>query len=108
MVEDDSIDEESTAYTIAVDLWAVGCIIFKLFTQQVQFPSGEYLKNYCWGENPFPEDLLKANGVGSGAVESFLRLLEPRPSCRLTAEAALKTAWLNSVDGCLSELSLVS
>ena len=41
MVEDDSIDEKSTAYTIAVDLWAVGCIIFKLFTQQVPFPSRE-------------------------------------------------------------------
>ena len=40
--------------------------------------------------------------------EFVLRLLEPRPSCRLTAEAALETAWLNSVDGCLSELSLVS
>ena len=108
MVEDDNIDEESSAYTIAVDLWAVGCIIFKLFTQQVPFPSRENLKplkKYCWGENPFPEDLLKANELGRGAVEFLLRLLEPRPSCRLTAEAALKTAWLNSVE---PELSLVS
>ena len=108
MVEDDSIDEKRIRLRWICGL--CGGLSLSCSRSRCRFHLGkpETFEKYCWGENPFPGDLLKANGVGSGAVESFLRLLEPRPSCRLTAEAALKTAWLNSVDGCLSELSLVS
>ena len=107
-------DEESSEYTNAVDLWAVGCVVFRLYTQQVPFPSREnlsplrcYCKRIRYKETLFPEEVLQESKVGEGAAEFILRLLEPRPERRLTAEAALETAWLNSVEEDPSELHVV-
>ncbi|KAL2041427.1 hypothetical protein N7G274_005809 [Stereocaulon virgatum] len=96
----DECDEESSAYTNAVDLWAVGCIIYKLYTHEVPFSAKENLqplKLYCWGKRSFPEDLLRARKVKSVMVGFISRLLESVPWNRLTAEAALENPWLNSV-----------
>ena len=101
-VDDEEIDEESSAYTNAVDLWALGCIVYKLYTHQVPFPSREGfmpLRRYSMGVRPFPVELLRKNGAGIESVEFLTRLLEPRPGRRLTAQEALETAWLNSVVG---------
>ena len=108
----DEGDEESSTYTNAVDLWALGCIIYQLYTHQVPFPAHSNLtplKRYCIGKTPFPLDPLRKNNVTKLSAESIMRLLEPRPSSRLTAQEALGTAWLNSVDGFSSEpLGIVS
>lgn len=104
-------DEEDPEYTNAVDVWAVGCIVFKLFTQHVPFPSGETmwpLKKYCLGKTSAPQAVLRERGVGNTGVNFVLRLLEPQPSRRLTAGAALEDPWLNSVDGSPSELDLIA
>lgn len=102
----DDGDEESSTYTNAVDLWALGCIMYQLYTHQVPFPSNSNLtplKRYCIGKKPFPLDPLRTNNVTKLSAEFIMRLLEPRPSSRLTAQEALETAWLNSVDGFPSE-----
>ena len=109
-VDDEEIDEESSAYTNAVDLWALGCIIYKLYTHQVPFPSRENflpLKRYSMGMRPFPVQLLRDNGAGIETVGFLVRLLEPRPGRRLTAQEALETAWLNSVDGKGAEMDVL-
>lgn len=109
-VDDEGMDEESSAYTNAVDLWALGCIIYKLYTHQVPFPTRDSpmpLKRYSMGIRPFPVELLKEKGVGMASVKFLMRLLEPRPARRLTAQEALDAAWLNSVDGEGAELDLL-
>ena len=103
-------DEEDPEYTNAVDVWAVGCIVFKLFTQHVPFPSGETmwpLKKYCLGKTSAPQAVLRERGVGNTGVNFVLRLLEPQPSRPLTAEAAQENPWLKSVDKDPAELNLV-
>ena len=108
----DDGDEESSTYTNAVDLWALGCIMYQLYTHEVPFPPNSNLaplKRYCMGKKPFPLDPLRKNNVTKLSAEFIMRLLEPRPSSRLTAQEALGTAWLNSVDGFSSEpLGIVS
>ncbi len=108
----DDADEETSTYTNAVDLWALGCIIYQLYTHQVPFPSNSNLmplKRYSMGKRPFPMEPLILNKVTKLAAEFIMRLLEPQPSGRLTAQEALGTTWLNSADGSSSELlSIVS
>lgn len=112
------------SYTDAVDLWALGCMVYGMLASQMPFvapttlldveTSGlapqidqlhqvdpTQLYRYCSGDVPFPiEELIRA-GADDHAIAFVAKLLRADPLSRLSAPAALQTPWLlqNPVEG---------
>lgn len=76
----------------AVDLWALGCIIFCLITGHVPFPVARDLFEYCEGRFPFPEDDMEDMSVKGARF--IVELLKPRPKDRLSAPEACQHPWI--------------
>lgn len=88
----DNADEERFEYTRAIDLWALGCIVYRLCTQMVPFPfhnNSLPLKHYCEQTTLFPEQALLSRGISKQFVALVKSLLRPEPSERLPAGAGL-------------------
>ena len=44
------IDEENFVYSNAVDMWSLGCIMYKLVVRKSPFDDAVALGSYCWGK----------------------------------------------------------
>jgi serine/threonine protein kinase len=89
-------DAPSAEYTNAVDLWAVGCITYRLVTGVVPFPPGRSLVKYCDDKSLFPFDPLFDSGIKSSGSKFIRELLVTHPKERLSASQALSHAWIIS------------
>lgn len=85
--------EEELLYTSAVDLWALGCLMYKLLTLEKPFPKSPSLRLYCYSMKSFPVGPLYAKDVSENAVEFIRQLMRAHPPERLNAETALKSDW---------------
>ena len=88
----DSIDDERSDYTHAVDIWALGCVVYRLWTRTVPFPANPNLRplqRYCSGRDTFPVEALKLAGCTYADVACIKALLSPEPLERPSAKAAL-------------------
>ena len=88
----DGIDDECSEYTHAVDIWALGCVVYKLWTNKVPFPSYSNLRplqRYCSGRNPFPSEALTSVGCRDEEITTIQALLHVEPSERPSAQEAL-------------------
>ena len=88
------IDEERSDYTHAVDLWALGCVLYKVCTGTVPFPSYPNLRplqRYCSGQDAVPGKTLQSGRWPwpKLIVDLIMALLNPRPSQRPSAFMAL-------------------
>ena len=88
-----STSSESSEYTNAVDIWALGCITHEMLTQVVPFPNLVALRSYCIRPEFLREIMLSKHISREGieAVESMLALLPPK---RIVAKEALGLRWL--------------
>jgi len=87
------INSETSEYTNAVDIWALGCLVYRLASGVVPFPPGLSLVAFCRDESTFPSKGLALSELGSTFVRN---LLVPQPSRRLAAQDALDHAWLRA------------
>jgi serine/threonine protein kinase len=87
-------DTPSAEYTNAVDIWAVGCITYRLVTSKVPFPPGRSLGKYCEDKSLFPLGPLFDSGIKGSCFEFIKALLEPHPEVRPSASQALAHAWI--------------
>ena len=85
--------EEELIYTSAVDLWALGCVMYRLLTLEKPFPKPSSLRLYCYSMKGFPVEPLYAKDVSENAVEFIRQLMRAHPPERLDAETALKSDW---------------
>jgi serine/threonine protein kinase len=84
------VDLDSSEYTNAVDMWAMGCVLYRLVLGCVPFPPGPSLVRFCENITSLPLDELPLSPPGI----TFLKdLLIPSPSARLTAQEALDHTW---------------
>jgi serine/threonine protein kinase len=86
----------SSEYTNAVDLWAVGCIVYRLITGVVPFPPGTSLVKYCEDKSLFPYDALFDSGVKRDGSRFIRQLLVTDPKDRPSASQALQHQWIIS------------
>jgi serine/threonine protein kinase len=85
------LDAETSEYTNAIDLWSLGCIIYRIVTGAVPFPSLLSLRNYCRDPSKVTLNMpptMEEAGMFVG------NLLMPHPANRPVASAALESAWL--------------
>jgi serine/threonine protein kinase len=86
----------SSNYTNAVDLWALGCIVYRLVTGVVPFPPGTSLVKYCGDKSLFPYDDLFDSGIKSKGAKFIRQLLATHPNDRPSASQALQHEWIVS------------
>ncbi|KAF1837853.1 kinase-like protein [Decorospora gaudefroyi] len=81
-------------YTVAVDIWSLGEIVFRALTNEPPFRTT--LASYIRGTAPFPMRVLAFYGVSEEGCDLVKSLLEPMPSSRITAGEALDHPWVGS------------
>ncbi|KAL8785895.1 MAG: hypothetical protein Q9195_008440 [Heterodermia aff. obscurata] len=97
-VDDEDTGDEEDEYTVAVDMWSLGCVIFQLLTLETPFANRKKLGSYCRSKlEKFPLVPLHQSAVSAAATEVIRGLLEPSPSHRTIADAALRCEWIQGV-----------
>ncbi|KAK2760894.1 hypothetical protein FQN54_002134 [Arachnomyces sp. PD_36] len=87
-------DEPTSVYDHFVDMWSLGCVIYKVATQKVIFDKPRDLKRFCSGRARFPAEPLLAKMSMEG-LEFVKNLVVPNPRGRLSAEDALEEPWVS-------------
>jgi serine/threonine protein kinase len=89
-------DAPSSEYTNAIDVWAVGCITYRLVTGTVPFPQLPSLVRYCADRSRFPHVPLFNSGITRAGSEFIQKLLVIQPEERPSASQALSHTWITS------------
>ncbi|RSL58998.1 hypothetical protein CEP54_007470 [Fusarium duplospermum] len=90
--EDDPDSPDAPGYSLAVDMWALGAITFRIVTGRVPFPSpvGRKLSRYVAHGGSFPPDELLSSECRAFIVSVMSRSPRDRPS----AATALRDPWI--------------
>ncbi len=85
---DDGVEDEP--FSLAVDIWAVGAIVFRMITGQLAFRSPRDLSRYVASKEPFPVD----SSMSPDCTQFVQAAMDASPRRRPTAEQALGTSWV--------------
>ena len=87
-------DEQNSSYTLAIDVWSLGCVLFRLLTQGFPFPKGRDLQLYLQSRKPFPSDILIKHNVSEDGVSLISKMMKSNPADRMTVTTALLHSWV--------------
>ena len=85
--------DDSSEYTNAVDIWALGCITHEMLTRALPFSSFFELRLYCVRPE-FPRDALLSKNISEKGIEIVEHMLALPPDRRIAAKEALDSEWL--------------
>ncbi|KAF7504791.1 hypothetical protein GJ744_001724 [Endocarpon pusillum] len=91
------LDESNhTGYTNAVDMWALGCIVYLLLASSLPFPNRQAVKQYAQDKTELSLQPLFNQGVSATAVEFTETLLSVHPSARPSSRDATRSPWTSN------------
>ncbi|MCJ1345121.1 hypothetical protein MMC31_003326 [Peltigera leucophlebia] len=88
-----SDEEDHSSYTLAVDIWSLGCVIFRLLTRHLPFPQNKGLRLYWFSKTLFPANILIENQVSEDGVSLVSEMMKSNPANRITVATALHHPW---------------
>ena len=88
---------DSSEYTNAVDIWALGCITYEVLTQTLPFRDLVELSSYCFCPK-LPQDTMLSKNISKSGIEFVERALAYPPERRIAAQEALDMEWLQPED----------
>ena len=94
LFENDDEDQDSP-YTLAVDIWSLGCVLFRLLSQQLPFPLVKHLRLYWRSKKTFPTDILIEHKVSEDGASLISEMMKPSPMDRITVPMALLHSWVS-------------
>lgn len=92
-MDNDMEDKDASSFTLAVDIWSLGCVLFRLLTRQLPSTSPSSLVRYYRSKISFPVDPLNQNNVSTDGIAIVSELMKPRPADRMNVSAALLHSW---------------
>ena len=88
---------DSSEYTNAVDIWAVGCIAHEMLTRTLPFRNFYQLSLYCTRPE-FPRNSMLQKNISRNGMEIVESMLALSPEGRISAKEALDSEWLRLGD----------
>ncbi|MCJ1379352.1 hypothetical protein MMC17_002453 [Xylographa soralifera] len=90
-------EEEKLSYSVAVDMWSFGCVLFRLLACRPPFKDNLELARYCRSKAIFPKHMLLSKGISGEGASLIEKAMAPDPSDRVVAGTALKDPWFSIV-----------
>ncbi|KAF3936768.1 Obscurin [Dactylella cylindrospora] len=87
-------ETEARTYTLAVDIWALGMMTFRLLTATAAFTEVRDLSLYVTLGRRFPKERLLSRGISDSGVEFVEKALAASASQRPSARDLLASAWI--------------
>ena len=88
-------EDQDLPYTLAVDIWSLGCVLFRLLTHQLPFPEFRHLRLYWRSRKPFPTDILIEHSVSEDGISLISEMMKSHPADRMTVTMALLHSWVS-------------
>ena len=88
---------DSSEYTNAVDIWALGCITHEVLTQALPFRDFVELSSYC-SRPELPRNALLSRNISKSGIEFVEGALACPSERRIAAKEALDMEWLRLED----------
>jgi serine/threonine protein kinase len=86
--------EEIPSYTVAVDIWSLGMIMYRMLTIDTPFADPRELAMYVTMGNPLPKALLRKKEVSSLGVDFIEKCLAASAKKRPSATDLLQSQWI--------------
>ena len=99
------ISSETSEYTNAIDIWALGCITHEMLTQTLPFWGLRELSSYC-SHPQLPRNTMHSKNISKGGIEFVERALGYPPERRIKAREALDLEWLRLEDNGMAGLGI--
>jgi serine/threonine protein kinase len=87
---------DSDSHTASVDLWTLGCVVYRMLTGGLPFPTVHEVYAYRFGIRAFPWQELEQVNLSNAGLAFIESLVKPDPENRATAELALRSDWITS------------
>lgn len=86
----------SAAYSVAVDIWAIGIITVELLLKRLPFSSPGDIVRYCYGSEPINLDGVNDVNLSHTCRDFVGKLLSSNPNGRPIAGAAKNHRWVDA------------
>ncbi|KAI1421312.1 kinase-like domain-containing protein [Xylaria sp. FL1777] len=83
-------------YSMAVDIWSLGLIVYRMRTGQAAFEDSRDLSQFVVLGKPLSKELLASHGASTACTKFIESCLIPSPSQRPTVDQLVSDAWLSA------------
>jgi len=89
------MDDTEIVKTSRVDIWSLGCVLYRMFAGSPLFPTRLGFYRYVFAASSPPPEVKNA-GFGVSCVNFLGDVLQPEPEDRPSAEDCLKKTWITN------------